>query len=279
MAGWVFFDLSRTLADSPRDSSKDEFFKAVLVKLANFPSASAGLSSADLAQLTLEVKSSESPNRYLMEARIYEGLVRHADQHTPLTAEETKELEAKVKEVLSDQALYDTADYTLWPETKTTLATLRARGYKVGLMVNSSTPVKIHKLIDAFGLAEFLDTVVISAETRCSLPDTYTLDSLVSEGAQLWLVGDMLDRHVLAAQKVGQTGIWLNQDPKDMVTCRQTRNINAIDAGLVQYPKAVVTLAQVPECLAHIAVSPRIRVGYLIPNVPKKRMLGKVEPR
>lgn len=279
MARWVFFDLSQTLASSPKQASKLPFFSAVLGKLAECP-FTAGLSPEDLERMTLEVKHCEDPDRFSMEHRIYISLYKHGVELNLDVYEEGQRLKSKLNEVLQEQELYDSTGYKLWPDTKDSLNTLRGLGFHIGLLVNSSRPGKITKILKDLELESVFDLVATSALMKQSLPSATVVIGLAQQvnAAEVWLVGDMLDRHVLAAQQSGHKAVWLNLDPKSPVRPNQLRNAEAIDSGAVRYPAAVVSMNQLPSLLTHFDVPDRIRVGYIYDKPHKKRNLTKVTP-
>jgi len=268
----VLFDLVRTLGDSPNSTSKTEFYAAVLEQLADSPYV-AGLDPQELGRLSDEIKATESPDSFCMVHRILFSILRHSHKSAEeLPQAELEALNNKVKEVLASPEVYNIQGYKVWPDAKPTLDKFRSHGFKLGLLVNTSRPGKVHKILKEFGLDEFFDYIGTSAELKSALPSTSIIDKVVSllNPSDLWIVSDKLDRHIKAAQQSGHKAVWINLKPKHMA-----RIIEAIDTRAVSYPSAVISLNQLPSLIAYHEVPDRIKVGYIYNKPHKKRNLAK----
>ena len=68
--------------------------------------------------------------------------------------------------------------------------------------------------IARFNLADYFQVIVIEGEFGCGKPDERVyrraLDALDAKPARTWMVGDSLINDVLAPQRLGLTGVWVN---------------------------------------------------------------------
>ena len=101
------------------------------------------------------------------------------------------------------------------------LEALRSRGLKTGVIVNSwPDPGRVvRRDIDAAGLTELLDAIVISSEVGLRKPDPaifrLALDELAVDPADAMFVGDRLDTDVQGAANLGMTtvqALWFSAD-------------------------------------------------------------------
>src|SRR4051794_31566986 len=101
------------------------------------------------------------------------------------------------------------------------LEALRSRGLKTGVIVNSwPDPGRVvRRDIDAAGLTELLDAIVISSEVGLRKPDPaifrLALDELAVDPPDAMFVGDRLDTDVQGAANLGMTtvqALWFSAD-------------------------------------------------------------------
>jgi len=94
-----------------------------------------------------------------------------------------------------------------------TLRHLGARGVTLGLITNGPSMMQRAK-IERFGLAQFFGYVGIEEEVGVGkpFPEAYeaALRTLRCEASGTWMVGDNLEWDVLAPQRLGIHGIWVN---------------------------------------------------------------------
>jgi len=127
-----------------------------------------------------------------------------------------------------------------------TLETLQSRGYRLGLISNTSDDNNVQQLLDRDGLRPFFETIVTSAALGIRKPDRrifqVALDRLRVRPAAAAMVGDTLEADVLGANQLGIYSIWI------------TRRAQVPEEGeLAIQPQAVVTaLAQIPNLLAEV---------------------------
>jgi putative hydrolase of the HAD superfamily len=98
------------------------------------------------------------------------------------------------------------------PHAQETLLALQARGIKLGLVTNGKSKVQNEK-VDALGLRDFLDLILVSEDVGIKKPDPrifeIALEHLQLETSQVWMVGDHPVNDVLGARGAGLTGVWL----------------------------------------------------------------------
>ena len=103
----------------------------------------------------------------------------------------------------------------LFPETRAFLDALRARGLPLALVTNGDA-VQQRDKIERHDLARYFDAILIEGEFGCGKPEERVYREALrrlgvgSEGA--WMVGDHLEWDVLAPQRLGLTGVWIDRD-------------------------------------------------------------------
>ena len=127
-----------------------------------------------------------------------------------------------------------------------TLETLKSRGYRLGLISNTSDDNNVQGIVDRWGLRPFFETIVTSAALGIRKPDVrifqVALDRFRVQPEAAAMVGDTLDADVLGANQSGIYSIWV------------TRRVQIPEEGeLAIQPQAVVTaLSQIPDLLAEV---------------------------
>ena len=100
-----------------------------------------------------------------------------------------------------------------FPGALETLAWLRERGMRLALLTNGASAPQRAK-IERFGLAPFFQCIVIEGEYGVGKPDEriyrHTLYQLQVTPSQAWMVGDNLEWDVMAPQRSGMTGVWID---------------------------------------------------------------------
>lgn len=102
-----------------------------------------------------------------------------------------------------------------YPDAEPVLRTLRARGYRIGVIANQSAGTEAR--LRAWGLLAHIDLVVSSAEEGVSKPDPAIFRiALARAGCQMQeaaMIGDRLDNDVSPAKALGMFTVWLPQGP------------------------------------------------------------------
>lgn len=94
-----------------------------------------------------------------------------------------------------------------------TLAWLRERGVKLGMMTNGAGPAQRAK-IERFELAAHFEHIIIEGEFGVGKPHPKVYETLLRElgvsPADTWSIGDNLRRDVYPAMEMGMHGIWVD---------------------------------------------------------------------
>ena len=127
-----------------------------------------------------------------------------------------------------------------------TLEKLKSRGYRLGMISNTSDDRNVQAIVDRVRLRRFFDTIVTSAALGIRKPDTrifrVALDHFRVHPEAAVLVGDSLEADVLGANQSGIYSIWI------------TRRAQVPGEGeFAIQPQAVITaLSQIPDLLVEI---------------------------
>ena len=127
-----------------------------------------------------------------------------------------------------------------------TLEALRSRGYRLGMISNTSDEKNVQGIVDHWKLRPFFEAIVTSAELGIRKPDgrifQTALDRFRIKPEAAVMVGDTLGADVLGANRSGIYSIWI------------TRRAQVPEEGeLVIQPQAVVTtLYQIPDLLLEV---------------------------
>jgi HAD superfamily hydrolase (TIGR01549 family) len=121
--------------------------------------------------------------------------------------------------------------------TPETLAELKGRGYRVGVVSNAEG--NIPGLMDQVGLTPLLDVIIDSGIVGVEKPDpaiwNLALEPLALQPAEAAHVGDILEVDVQGAAKAGLTPILF--DPLGLYPTAQVRRLEAIPGILEMLPK------------------------------------------
>lgn len=190
------------------------------------------------------------------------GFIRsYYDQHTADNLEQTTFI--VLREVLSRKGFHSVPDpvlraaleamYTVtqqnWyleEDAISTLEILKYRGYRLGLISNTSDDNNVQEIVSRWGLRPFFETILTSASLGIRKPDPrifqVALDLLRVQPEAAAMVGDSLDADMLGAIQSGIYGIWI------------TRHVQILEEGeLAIQPQAAITaLHQIPDLLAEV---------------------------
>jgi HAD superfamily hydrolase (TIGR01662 family) len=127
-----------------------------------------------------------------------------------------------------------------------TLKTLKNRGYRLGLISNTSDDRNVQGIVDFHGLRPFFEFIITSAALGIRKPDPRifqaALDHFQIPPAAAAMVGDTLYADVLGANQSGIYSIWIIR----RVQLPQ-------DGELSIQPQAVISaLSQIPDLLAEM---------------------------
>ena len=124
---------------------------------------------------------------------------------------------------ISDDAMTDTLLANLatrrhaavepFPEAIMAIERIRATGVRTALLTNGAAAAQQAK-IDRFNLARLFDVIVIEGAFGHGKPEErvyrHALDALNVRAEETWMVGDNLEWEVLAPQRLGITGVWID---------------------------------------------------------------------
>jgi putative hydrolase of the HAD superfamily len=120
-----------------------------------------------------------------------------------------------------------------------TLQTLREKGFRLGMISNTSDDDNVQQLLDRWSLRPFFETIVTSAGCGIRKPDEQifreALTRLHLPPEQTAMVGDTPDADILGANRSGMFAVWL------------TRRAIAQSAAPSKPDAVVKTLAQIPS--------------------------------
>lgn len=117
--------------------------------------------------------------------------------------------------------------WRLYPETPATLDTLRARGYRLGVISNFD--MRLFGLLDGLGIADRFDPIIASSRAGAAKPDPaifrHALTACGANAEQAVHVGDTYELDVLGARAAGVAAILINRvgratPPDCPVVCR-----------------------------------------------------------
>lgn len=102
---------------------------------------------------------------------------------------------------------------TLFPGVIPALEALRARGVPLAMVTNGDASHQRRK-IDRHDLERFFDVIVVEGEMGVGKPEEvvyrYALSKLGVKAEEAWMVGDNLEWDVLAPQRLGLRGVWVD---------------------------------------------------------------------
>ena len=103
----------------------------------------------------------------------------------------------------------------LYPESRAVLDALWARGLPLALVTNGDALQQRDK-IERHDLARYFGAIIIEGEFGCGKPQERVyraaLRQLGVEADGVWMVGDNLEWDVLAPQRLGLTGVWIDRE-------------------------------------------------------------------
>ena len=127
-----------------------------------------------------------------------------------------------------------------------TLKILREKGYRLGMISNTSDDKNVQQLVDRYDLRPFFDSIITSAGCGIRKPDQrifqLALDYFGVRPDQTAMVGDIPEADIFGANQLGMYSIWITR-----------RVIIPDESELTIQPQAVITaLDQIPGLLAEI---------------------------
>ncbi len=116
--------------------------------------------------------------------------------------------------IADDYTALRTALIHLLPGVEALLTDLQQRGVRMGLVTNGTTEEQRHK-IERFALAAYFEFIQVEGELGVGKPEDaayrHALARLDLPPEEVWFVGDNLEWDVLAPQRHGMTGVWVDR--------------------------------------------------------------------
>jgi putative hydrolase of the HAD superfamily len=110
----------------------------------------------------------------------------------------------------------DARGWTLFPETREVLESLKDRGIKLGVVSNFDS--RVYNVMRALDILSFFDAVTISSETGYAKPqpEIFKLAAIAlhTEPARVLLVGDSLRDDVIAGRQAGLQTVLIDRSEK-----------------------------------------------------------------
>lgn len=183
---------------------------------------------ADESRMTYEA-TAEADQRYY--AEINGEILRRAG--VPMTDDLRRILDNLQREFETP------AHFHLFPDAVPTFETLRAAGYRLGIISNWSW--NLPDLCDGLGITHYFDHIVTSARVGSSKPHRaifdYALNWFGARSEEAVQIGDNAVADVLGAQAIGMHGILIDRRERhasvDFPVARALADVPEIVAGLV----------------------------------------------
>ena len=127
-----------------------------------------------------------------------------------------------------------------------TLEVLKSRGYRLGIISNTSDDQNVQGIVNQLGLRPYFEYILTSAALGIRKPDMRIFQAALEHfqvpPAAAAMVGDLLQTDVLGANQMGIYSIWI------------TRRSQVTEEGELEIqPQAVVTaLNQIPPLLVEV---------------------------
>ena len=107
---------------------------------------------------------------------------------------------------------WDNSLEKLYEAARSVISSLHGK-YKLGIIANQSPGTQ--ERLDKWGIGQYFDVVMASAEAGCAKPDpklfTMALDEAGCEPGEAFMVGDRLDNDIIPAKKLGMKTVWVRQ--------------------------------------------------------------------
>ena len=174
---WLFFDIGSTLVDETK--VYEDRFKYI--------AENSGLSYEEVCESVFELfKQNKKGDKELM-------------KHLGLVVPEWK-----------------SEDEVLYLDTKLVLQKLSCKSggkYEIGIIANQNPGSK--ERLESFGILEYIDLVVASAEEGCAKPDRTIFEIALSRAgvraADAVMIGDRIDNDIIPANEIGMKTVWVKQ--------------------------------------------------------------------
>lgn len=144
------------------------------------------------------------------------------------------------------QRFWDEHNWALFPDVVEVLTTLRARGFKLGVLSNA--PTNLPAFLDRLGITPYLDFTVVSAVEGIKKPDRRIFESTWRRAGvaphEILHVGDMYVEDILGGRAAGLQTLLIERNPYALFPHHRESESRDIDPQLV-----VSSLAQILGCV------------------------------
>lgn len=157
------------------------------------------------------------------ETEAYDHRVRDMIADTNITFEEFDKMRialacqgldgnsAAIKHFGLSKTPWHSEDEIPYPDAQSTLAALRQKGYKLGIIANQESGVA--KRLDEWGMLQYFDVIAASAEIGYAKPDKEIFEKAFElagcTAQESVMVGDRLDNDVIPAKAIGMGTVWI----------------------------------------------------------------------
>ena len=132
-------------------------------------------------------------------------------------------------------------NWLLENDTVSTLAQLRAESFHIGMVSNASDSRDVLALVEKFGIREYFDFILVSADCGYRKPHPRIFELALSNWGylpdEIVMVGDRLDADISGARPLGIYTIWIKRHAKE------TNPMPAVPDATVE------TLSEIPPLL------------------------------
>ncbi|GIW47219.1 MAG: haloacid dehalogenase [Deltaproteobacteria bacterium] len=107
-------------------------------------------------------------------------------------------------------------------ENRDILLAIKEKNYRIALLSNFDHAPTAYRILDAFGIKNFFDTIVISVEFGWRKPKPCVFNKVLSSlgvaAEEAIFVGDSFEADVIGAKWVGMSAIWVNKRNESLKT-------------------------------------------------------------
>lgn len=203
----ILFDLDRTLLD--RDSSVRRFVED---QHHRFSSSLVGIPEGEFCELFEELDQ----HGYVPKENVYAQLVKRYELD-PLMSEQ-------LHEDYNETFKYHCVPFSGVGEL---LDQLRAMGIQLGIITNGHGAFQMEN-IRALGIESYFEAILISEIEGVKKPDSQifhaALERMGVTPEESVFVGDHMEKDVLAAEKIGMTGVWKQAFGEEDERCKYVIN-------------------------------------------------------
>lgn len=170
--------------------------------------------------------------------------------------------EAVVRDALDAMYAVTQQNWVLEDDAIPTLEILRGRGYRLGMISNTSDDKNVQQLVDRWKLRPFFETIITSAGCGIRKPDErifrLALNHFEVPPGRAAMVGDTPDADILGANQIGMYSIWVTRrvaGPDPVTGFRRERADERSEQSSppIQPDATVGKLSEIPSIFAFVA--------------------------